>query len=122
MDGQTIAVDLYGCKESLLKSIRRLYAMLEDLPKLIGMTPISAPWILRWGQERAKEPSDWGYTGGVIFAESHMHFHNWPARGYMMVDITSCKGFDASLVEVALKTAFGASDVTARVIPRMAPR
>ena len=35
-------------------------------------------------------------SGFVLIAESHITIHTFPERGYVNVDIFSCRAFDAS--------------------------
>ena len=41
-----------------------------------------------------KVPDDWGLSGFVLIAESHISIHTFPERNYLSLDIFSCKGFD----------------------------
>lgn len=41
-----------------------------------------------------KVPEDWGVSGFVLIAESHISIHTFPERGYLSLDIFSCKDFD----------------------------
>ena len=56
------------------------------------MTKISEPYVLQYSGEK---PEDWGVTGFVIIAESHIAIHTFPDHGYVWVDIFSCKEFEA---------------------------
>jgi S-adenosylmethionine decarboxylase len=39
-------------------------------------------------------PTEWGVSGFVIIAESHISIHTFPDRNTAFVDIFSCKQFD----------------------------
>ena len=56
------------------------------------MTKISVPHVQRYVGEK---PDDWGVSGFVIIAESHIAVHTFPEHGYVWVDIFSCKEFEA---------------------------
>ena len=56
------------------------------------MTKISPPQVYTY---RGKVPEDWGVSGFVIIAESHISIHTFPDRGYVNIDVFSCKDFDA---------------------------
>jgi len=82
------------------------------------MTVISAPQIARWDVPQAKKRDEWGYSGTVLFAESHAYFHSWPEYRYVMFDLTSCKDFNHAEVARNLGVLFGAKRVVPHVIER----
>ena len=44
------------------------------------------------------KPEDWGVSGFVLIAESHISIHTFVERHYVNIDIFSCKDFDADQV------------------------
>ena len=60
-------------------------------PDEIGMTKISVPNVFEYA---GVKPEDWGVSGFVLIAESHIAVHTFPEHGQVWVDIFSCKGFD----------------------------
>jgi len=116
--GKSLLVDLYDCSRSLLQDVDRQYKLLVELPNRIGMTVISAPQIARWDLPQANKKEEWGYSGTVLFAESHCYFHSWPEYRYVMWDITSCKDFDHKMVVDNLKIQFGAKKAVPHIIER----
>jgi S-adenosylmethionine decarboxylase len=56
------------------------------------MTKIMPPYVFRY---EAKKPEDWGISGFVLIAESHISIHTFPDKNYLSLDIFSCKEFDA---------------------------
>jgi S-adenosylmethionine decarboxylase len=55
------------------------------------MTKISKPHVFQYS---GIKPEDWGVSGFVLIAESHIAIHTFPEHGQVWVDIFSCKGFD----------------------------
>ncbi len=55
------------------------------------MTKIMPPYVFKY---HGKVPEDWGVSGFVLIAESHISIHTFPDRGYLSLDIFSCKEFD----------------------------
>jgi S-adenosylmethionine decarboxylase len=51
-------------------------------------------------------PEDWGLSGIVIIAESHLAIHTFPDKGFVTVDIFSCKDFDVKTAVDAIIDAF----------------
>ena len=119
MAGKTVLIDLHGCNPHHISNVNRLYSLLVEVPAMIQMTPISAPTIAE-AKPPTVEPKEWGYSGNVLFAESHLYFHTWPEHRKMWVDITSCKPatLDPVAVGNVLKTLFGAKEVVYRVAIR----
>lgn len=116
--GKSLLVDLYDCNKKLLQNVDRQYRLLVDLPSRIGMTIISAPQIARWDIPQAKDKFEWGYSGTILFAESHAYFHSWPEYAYVMWDLTSCKDFNHMMVIDNLRIQFGAKRVSPCVVER----
>ena len=116
--GKSLLVDLYDCNEKLLQDVDRQYKLLVELPARIGMTIISAPQIARWDLPQAGNKEEWGYSGTILFAESHAYFHSWPEYRYVMWDLTSCKDFNHARVARNLGTQYGAKKVVPHVIQR----
>ena len=84
----------------------------------IGMRPISAPQIARWDIPQAKKHEEWGYSGTILFAESHAYYHTWPEFSFMLFDLTSCKDFPTEVVIEGLKRFFGAKEIVVETVFR----
>lgn len=108
-NGKSLLTDINHLAADKLTDLDLLYDMLLDVPDLIDLTPITAPQILRWDAPQCRDKMDWGYTGMVIFSESHMSFHTWPEKGLINIDITSCKDFNEKFVIDYLADIFEAS-------------
>lgn len=119
MPGKTVLFDLSRCNPHHISDVKRLFALLMRVPAVIQMTPISAPTIAE-AKPPVVEQAEWGYSGNILFAESHLYFHTWPEHRKMWVDITSCKPLtlDPKKVGQLLKALFGAEEVVYRVAAR----
>jgi S-adenosylmethionine decarboxylase len=95
--------------ESLVRSL------LDSYPAEINMTKISEPFVLRYTGEKQE---DWGVTGFVIIAESHISVHTFPEHGYVWVDIFSCKAFEADGAVDRIVETFGLTHVTTDIHDR----
>ena len=84
-----LIIDGYGSNPEILQSEQFIYQLLDQYPAEIGMTKISSPVVLRYTGE------DWGISGFVIIAESHISIHTFVERCYVNIDVFSCKDFDA---------------------------
>jgi len=98
-------LDCYGCDRQRISDINFIYRFLDDLPTRIGMTKITQPYVFEY---RGKVPEDWGLSGIVLIAESHISMHTFVEKGYVGVDIFSCKDFDTVPVEKMIAELLGA--------------
>jgi S-adenosylmethionine decarboxylase len=89
--GQHLTLDGYGCGYEQLTNLDLIYQFLDQCPDLIHMTKIMPPYVFKY---HGKVPEDWGLSGFVLIAESHISIHTFPERGYLSLDIFSCKEFD----------------------------
>jgi S-adenosylmethionine decarboxylase len=84
-----LIIDGYSNNQNFLQDEDFLRNWLESYPSKIGMTRISPPYVLRYTGE------DWGISGFVFIAESHISVHTFVERNYVNIDVFSCKDFDA---------------------------
>lgn len=89
-----LTVDGYTPEVDSLKDPEFIRRFLRDFPVSIGMTRISEPMVLTWD---APKHEDWGVTGVVIIAESHISVHTFPERNLVYLDVFSCMPFDVGL-------------------------
>ena len=87
-----LIIDGYGSNSEILQSEEFIYQLLDQYPADIGMTKISTPYVLRYV---GAEPEEWGISGFVLIAESHISIHTFVERCYVNIDVFSCKDFDA---------------------------
>jgi S-adenosylmethionine decarboxylase len=86
-----VTIDGFGGNPAQLSSVELVRNLLDRYPDEIGMTKISEPHVFEY---RGDKPEDWGVSGFVLIAESHIAVHTFPEHGQVWVDIFSCKGFD----------------------------
>ena len=86
-----LAIDGYGTDSRKFEDRELLYDFLDRYPASLGMRKVAEPQVLTYV---GGTPEDWGLSGFVIIAESHISVHTFPARNYINVDIFSCKQFD----------------------------
>jgi len=84
-------MDMYGCNKKKLKDVNFVFNFLDELPSMIGMTKIMPPYTFSYS---GLKPEDWGVSGIVLIAESHISMHTFPEKNYVSLDIFSCKDFD----------------------------
>src|SRR5213592_1261565 len=113
--GPHLMLDGYGCAKAKLEDLDLIYRILDELPRKIGMTRIMPPYVFKYS---GLKPEDWGISGFVLIAESHISIHTFPEKKFVSVDIFSCKAFDSDLAAVYLKQAFGMTKVETNVLDR----
>ena len=79
------------------------------------MTKMTPPQVYTY---QGKQSEDWGLSGFVLIAESHISVHTFPDRGHVNVDIFSCKSFDVDAVLSIVKDTFGLSDTKVWTLDR----
>jgi S-adenosylmethionine decarboxylase len=110
-----VIIDGYGGDPNQLSDENVVRVILEQYPDMMGMTKITQPKVLEY---RGTKPEDWGVSGYVMIAESHISMHTFPERGLVWADIFSCKDFDAELVLEDFKQRFRLESLEVRTLER----
>ena len=110
-----LIVDGYGATPEKLQDTDLVYRFLDEYPHAIGMTKIVPPQVYTY---HGKTPEDWGVSGFVIIAESHISIHTFPDRQYVNIDIFSCKDFDATSSLSIVKRTFSLPEVKVWTLER----
>ena len=79
------------------------------------MTKIMPPQVYTY---HGRTPGDWGVSGFVLIAESHISVHTFPDRGYVNIDIFSCQPFDHDKALAEVKTLFELQDAKTWLLDR----
>ena len=110
-----LVLDGYGGASDRLEDEALVYRFLDEYPLAISMTKISPPHVYRY---EGRKPDDWGVSGFVLIAESHISVHTFPKRGYLNVDIFSCKPFEAADSVEYVKSLFSLPEVQVLTLDR----
>lgn len=110
-----LVVDGYGGDPEKLKDVDLIHRFLDVYPSRIGMTKVVPPQVYTYQGQVAE---DWGVSGFVIIAESHISIHTFPDRGYVNIDIFSCKEFDPEESLEEVKTTFSLPQVKVWTLER----
>jgi S-adenosylmethionine decarboxylase len=110
-----LVVDGYGGDPDKLKDEDLIYRFLDEYPASIGMTKMIPPQVYTY---HGRTPEDWGLSGFVLIAESHISIHTFPDRGYINVDVFSCKEFDAAASLRDVEEAFSLPQVKVWTLER----
>jgi S-adenosylmethionine decarboxylase len=110
-----LTIDGYGGDRERLSSEALIRSLLDTYPGAINMTKISQPFVMPYVGDKQE---DWGVSGFVLIAESHIAIHTFPDRGYVWVDVFSCKEFETEGATDMIVEAFGLTSLTEHVLER----
>ncbi len=110
-----LVVDGYTNDSTRIADKELIRTFLDECPDQISMTKISEPHVISY---RGKVSKDWGVSGIVLIAESHISIHTFPDRLFFNVDIFSCKSFDADLVIKGINEKFIVTEIKTRILDR----
>lgn len=110
-----LIIDGYSGNAQKMQDVDFIYQLLDAYPSQIGMTKISLPQVSKY---IGSKPEDWGVSGFVLIAESHISIHTFPERSYINIDIFSCKEFDAEQTIRDLQQQFGLDEIRSYILNR----
>ncbi len=110
-----VTIDGFGGTPARLSSVELVRNLLDRYPDEIGMTKISEPNVFEY---KGIRPEDWGVSGFVLIAESHIAIHTFPEHRQVWVDIFSCKGFDEVPAIDRIVDAFGLASTRVHKLER----
>ena len=110
-----LIIDGYHGDSEKMQDVEFIYQLLDMYPSQIGMTKISSPKVSKYV---GSKPEDWGVSGFVLIAESHISIHTFPDRSYINIDVFSCKEFDAEHAVKDLQQRFGLGEVRSYILNR----
>ncbi len=90
-----LIIDGHGANPQSIQNEELIFSLLDNYPASIGMTKIAPPFVFRYV---GVKPEDWGVSGFVLIAESHISIHTFPERRFVHIDVFSCKDFNADQV------------------------
>jgi S-adenosylmethionine decarboxylase len=110
-----VIIDGYGGDPDQLADENVVRVILDQYPEMMGMTKITQPHVIRY---TGSKPEDWGVSGYVMIAESHIALHTFPERRLIWADVFSCKDFDATPILEDLKRRFRFRQLDVRTLER----
>jgi S-adenosylmethionine decarboxylase len=113
--GVHLMLDGYGCDRAVLEDIQFIYNFLDEYPDQMNMTKIMPPYVFRYN---GAVPEDWGVSGFVLIAESHISIHTFPDKQYLSLDMFSCKPFDTDDAVETVRKHFRMQKYEKRVLDR----
>lgn len=95
--GQHLIFDAYGCKLDMLNNTKKTEEIINKLVEIAEMHKLLEPVIVDVVSNTAvggKDPG--GNSGFVIIQESHISIHTFALRGFVTIDVYSCKQFEVT--------------------------
>jgi S-adenosylmethionine decarboxylase len=115
--GEHLTIDGYGGSEQMLNDRNIVLGCLNELPTLLGMKTLSEPMVYEAFSNGIKDPGGW--TGVVVIMESHISIHTFPKRGFVSIDVYTCKnGMDNDFIVDYFKNKFHLQDIETNFIKR----
>ena len=90
MFGPHLILEAYGCPKELLADMTLMSQTLDAYPAKLDMTKIMPPYVFTY---HGTVQDDWGVSGVVLIAESHISIHSFPEKGFATLDVFSCRDF-----------------------------
>lgn len=100
-------IDCTNCSREKLSNTDLLFEVLDKFPEKMGAAKTMPPYIFKYN---GSAPNEWGLSGIVLLADSHITIHTFPDKEHVFVDIFSSKDFDANLAVSYMTNIFGAKD------------
>jgi len=113
--GVHLMVDGYGCDRAKLEDINLIYDFLDESPSQMEMTKIMPPYVFRYN---GLVPEDWGISGFVLIAESHISVHTFPEKQYVSLDMFSCKPFNTQQALETVRNFFRMQKYEVKILDR----
>ncbi|MDD4989809.1 MAG: adenosylmethionine decarboxylase [Candidatus Pacebacteria bacterium] len=115
--GDHFTIDGYKGDFEKLNDKNLVFKCLNEFPGMIGMKKLGEPQVCFAPSNNLKDPGGW--SGFVIIAESHISIHTFPKRGFVSIDIFTCKpGMDKKFVSDYFIEKFGLKDIETHFIKR----
>jgi S-adenosylmethionine decarboxylase len=115
--GEHLMIDGYGGSFDKLNDKEAVLRCLNELPEDLGMTKLAPPVVYEAAGNGHKDPGGW--SGFVVIAESHISIHTFPARGFVSIDVYTCKnGLDNRYTQKYFSDAFDLQDIEVNYVER----
>jgi|SRR3989344_7281193 len=117
--GYHLTLDLYNCDPKVLGNMEACYKALAELPQKLGMRVLNPPFVLSADSNEDRGGIDpGGFSGFIMIAESHISLHTFVKRGFVSIDVYSCKKFDKDAAIAYFKDYFKSNDAEVNYILR----
>ena len=113
--GNHFIIDASGCDSDKIGDAKLVESFINELVNKIDMKVIKGPIVLDY---EADDKEESGVTGFAVLAESHISIHTYPLKGFLSLDIFSCKEFDPEKIKEYINQTFDSKEVKEFLIKR----
>ena len=115
--GSHYTLDGYKGDRQKLDDKETVFTCLNELPELLGMHKLAKPEVYFAPANDIKDCGGW--SGFVVIMESHISIHTFPKRGFVSIDVYTCKGaMDKNYISKYFIDKFGLKDIETHFITR----
>lgn len=115
--GLHLTIDGYGGSRKKLDDKKLIFQCINELPGILRMKKLSTPQVFFAPDNDINDPGGW--SGFVVIAESHISVHTFPRRGFVSIDVYTCKNeLDCDFVIDYFKKKFALKEVETHFIKR----
>ncbi len=115
--GEHLTIDGYKGNPEKLNDKNLILSCLNELPDLLGMKKLAEPQIYSAPDNDLRDPGGW--SGFVIIAESHISIHTFVKRGFVSIDVFTCRpGMDTKFISDYFTQKFDLKDIETNFIIR----
>jgi S-adenosylmethionine decarboxylase len=104
-------IDAVGCDAARLRDPQIVRALFDDVVSALRLKPVAPLHLHQFGGEA-------GITALLLLSESHLALHSFPEHAAVTVNLYSCKDREELAWSVVLREAFGAREVSVRLLAR----
>ncbi len=87
--GEHLMIDGYFGSKEKLNSKELVEKAIRDVTVLCEMKMLAEPVVYFAEPNHIKDPGGW--SGYVVIQESHVSVHTFPGRGFVSIDVYTCK-------------------------------
>ena len=110
-----LLLEVFTVRNDVLGDVAVVHRLLEELPVIMGMHKIIEPCVVTYV---GSKPEDWGVSGFVMIAESHISVHTFAKHGYAEVDVFSCRPFEVETVVAKIAQVLHAREIDQILVGR----
>lgn len=109
--GEHLIFDAYGCNPKKLNDMEFLHNLLYRIAEKADMHVLAPAYLVKAdGNETLGGKDPGGYSGFLLIMESHISIHTFVKRGYVTIDLYSCKPFNSEGIVEFLEYELDAKD------------
>lgn len=91
--GYQVLLDFYGCKAEDCDDLELCYDFLDKIVGYIGMNKMGPPQVMHGDVDKYPEKGP-GVSGWIPLIESSVVIHTLSTKGFISIDVYSCKYFE----------------------------